>query len=244
MGRPRHKDGVGVGFPWQARKLLNEGHRVVGLHVGIIPSPPEVQRSFGMRGNLPAFSLAVRRAITKLLLEPSATLNRTRRRVSAELGLCDVSAECAPTQQHYIALHARLGGVGEENEKRFRKLKDKYEMVARCLAGWVTQVAKKQNIRQPRIFLATDTPQFRELFNRTMGGNRVRWLDLEGTRLVHSSTTNSTRSHTIMQLDNLIIANARHIVTFKSGFSDVAFWRGDARSFQTLWHHHCRINLR
>lgn len=67
--------------------------------------------------------------------------------------------------REYIAVHARMGiGLNESNDSRFVQNDTELETYARCLATRAVAATSLAGIPPLPIFLATDTPAFREVF--------------------------------------------------------------------------------
>ena len=221
--------------------LLRSPTPVVSLKISVSTNPVAAARSLGYHGEVPPFNLEVRRAITQLLLQPSATVVRRVSSLQSKFGLCNVHAECGDGQSEYIAIHARLGGVGESHFKRFKGLKRKYGQIADCFARNITGFAMDRN--EPlKIYVATDVPKFRGLFAKAMSkhmpNSMVYNMNAEVAHFARSSNVNAQED---LQVENLLVAGAKHIFAFRSGFSTVAHWRGNSRRFTTMRHRRCGV---
>lgn len=182
---------------------------------------------------IPLFSDVVKSAITKILLAPSDELLQLKNSFLKRNGFID--------NKPYLAFHARLGrGVGERYKMRFHDLK--LDFISDCAADKLWQIAKTYEIESQdlRVFLATDTPDFRNIFKKAMlkraPNSRVIYMN---NRVTHFLKTHGHQAHVEMHLENILLGDAREIVAFWSGFSLVARWRGQATKLHPMYYHSC-----
>ncbi len=205
------------------KKLLRESHPTVALHMSISDRPDTIARDLGFsKTPVPAFSRRVQRAIARIILEPSDEVKSVIHRYKARWKL-DASTP-------YVAVHARLGGVGEQAIKRFARIQGKSEKIAQCTATRILALAKKKGLGAPlHIFVATDTAKFRAYFETSVRkespSSFVHYMESD----VHHYADVSNRSaHVNLHAENLLLGGAEHIIAFRSGFSQVATLRGHA----------------
>lgn len=152
----------------------------------------------------------------------------------------------------YVAVHGRLGlGVSEGETTRFRNYSKRQVSVAKCLANIALPLALGTQDYQGNsslvtedvlpVFLATDTTSFRSVFQREvrhLSNGRVPVVfgdwnvshssDLgKNLSVVGEDTSIEEKNEElkVMQaiyLDLLFLGHARHIITFRSRFSDIA----------------------
>lgn len=154
----------------------------------------------------------------------------------------------------YVAVHARLGiGVGEPLG-RFGKISVKQRRAAKCLASRAVRVSLMTGIPTPPVFLATDTPAFRETFRmavREMSAGRVKVVSGEWD-VVHSNKMTpiadeepEVKDERLIRviwgsyMDLLVMGHARHIVGLYSSFPRLAFALGDAETLTELRNEIC-----
>lgn len=161
-----------------------------------------------------------------------------------------------PKPQRYISVHARLGvGVGEKYHERFR-ISQNLSLVATCLGERAVQLAVLGgNTRSKRfrgsplpIFLATDTPVFREVFRdavRNISRNRVKvvygkWSVLHTKRFVLGRAFPARLNESVwggykgVWMDLLLTANGEHSISLYSTFPRFALALGDSVSLTEL----------
>jgi len=224
------------------RQLLRSKHKYVAVHM----SKAQAMESLISRlrspvyknVHIPEFSTHVRRSATKLLLDPSAEIRRDIKWMLEEFEF---------SGNPYIAVHARLGiDTGESRHHRFRRLRGKEKSLAKCLANHVKAISKSEGIRYPNVFVATDTRGFKRLFRRTildvdiLPRSTIRFMNVRN--ITHYNTKHILRSSIVqMHIENLLLANARHIVAFESGFADIAYLRGNAKSYTEITYKSCGV---
>ena len=125
----------------------------------------------------------------------------------------------------YFAFHARLvRGIGEQRE-RFASIGHQY--ISECAADKFVRISKRYGMESHnlRVFLATDTPAFRVAFKMVMlrkaPHSRVVYMK---NGVTHFLNMHDHKAHLQMHLENMILGDAREIVSFWSGFSLVARW--------------------
>jgi len=185
---------------------------------------------------VPEFSPVVKRAITRILLEPSEEIlgkvNALLSRQGFNHGL------------PYFAFHARLGfGIGEGTDSRFASAAIDYEAIARCAAEKLVRMGEKYDIspRSLQVFIATDTPSFRPIFEKAIMNvapdSNV--MSMKENQLQHSSNMGKHTSQVNMHVENIVLGNAIEIIALRSGFSQVAYWRGIARKLSPMYYTFC-----
>lgn len=156
------------------------------------------------------------------------------------------------TTRPYIAVHARVGsGIGEGHLRRFTYVSRNLLIPARCLASRAVRLAFLAGSPSLPIFLATDTPRFRDLFKSVvydMSNGRVKVIhgnwDVKHTEKirqrrgtpstadkVHSNEWNVMRASYI---DLLILGHAEHVISIFSAFPRLAQALGDTHSLTEL----------
>lgn len=199
-----------------------------------IHAPPSISfRHLAGDRKLPRVSAQVRRAMVRAMFEPSRELLRQHAHVARQLKLRD---------REYVAVHARIGaGTLETYNERFRPILMRQRTVANCFARKVVELGASQ------VLLATDTPAFRGTFaaalRRVSPGSRSVSYNSEVVHYerLERQKDGGRKAHFDMHVENLLVANAKHIVSFHSGFSQVAYWRGLAESYTVLTHGECGI---
>jgi len=185
------------------------------------------------RGQIPDFSENVKRAIAKILLEPSEELIKLKNDFLSSNRMGD--------GKPYFAYHARLGrGVGEKGHHRFSNVN--YTYISECAADKLLRIAERYGIksRDLRVFLATDTADFRIVFEKAMlkktPRSRVHYMKNDPT---HFRYTRGHSAHAKLQVENIILGDAREIIAFWSGFSKVAQWRGKSVKLHEMYYDSC-----
>lgn len=136
-------------------------------------------------------------------------------------------------KRHYVAAHARVGaGVQEGDNNRFTPLLQNIDTVARCLARVATE--KLKAVHSDTIFLATDTPEFRLIFEKAAlkFNSSVRVLHPTWGHTGHVNRMSGNRRECVLNTfaEILLIGEAKTIVHLPSSFPRVAFQMGDADS--------------
>lgn len=195
---------------------------------------------------IPEMSIDAKRAAAKLFLEPSDAIKR-----DLELKLKEYKfwggGNGYGYSNSYISVHARLGaGTGEGKHRRFARLQGKEKILATCLARRVKIISGNNKNKAPNVFLATDTVEFKEIFRRAITEKNI--LPLSNVRFTNVRNVTHYRSKKLerssivdMNIENLLIANAQHIVALNSGFADIAYWRGSAESFTRVSYESCGV---
>jgi len=215
--------------------LLKGPAKVAALHVAGSESP----HKFALRnvsyysGKIPEFSERVKSAITKILLDPSEELLKLKARF--------LSSNALDYGKPYFAYHARLGsGLGEKGNPRFANIS--YTEISECAAEKLLRIAQKYGIksRELCIFLATDTAAFRIVFEKAMSKKAPH------SRVVHMKNppkhfknTRDHRGQLRIQLENIILGDAKEIIAFWSGFSLVAQGRGQSKKLHEMFYNSC-----
>jgi len=216
--------------------LLKGKAPIAALHLAGSDRPHE----FAMRppvykypGKIPNFSENVKIAITKLLLEPSEDLVKMKDEFLSKNGLDDGNS--------YLAFHARLGrGIGENMNPRFSNIN--YTYISECAADKLWRISERHGIksRDLRIFLATDTSEFRTIFERAMQRKSPHSRVFYRTNAPkHYLAIRDYQRHAEIQLENIILGDAKEIIAFWSGFSNVALWRGKATKLHEMYYNSC-----
>lgn len=149
-------------------------------------------------------------------------------------------------KKEYIAVHARLGqGVGEASV-RFSRLIEEPQVAAYCLARRAIALAHgfKQKYRQDPlpIYLATDTPEFRQTFVSSVfrlsrgkvGVLSGDWDVVHTNRLFGRAKEFSEQVVLDGLLDLSMLGYAQHIVAFYSSFARLALLMGKSESLTEL----------
>lgn len=161
-------------------------------------------------------------------------------------------------ERPYIAVHARIGtGVGEF-QGRFQDVQSNMVVPARCLASRAIRLSHMAGYPPLPIFLATDTIEFRALFQQMVkdisSHNRVAVL-MGDWDVVHSSrfawhnqhvfnATEEKRTRSWKKIwgsymDLVMIGHAEHVVALYSAFPRFAFSLGSAETMTELRNHIC-----
>lgn len=154
-------------------------------------------------------------------------------------------------RSQYIGVHARLGKGVQETKSRFENIVSAQDKVANCLserAVKLSLISSKSKTKALPIYLATDTPEFRDLFRETvynMTGGKVKvysgdW-DVVHTKTLYASGSNSFKHETVVNglLDLAILGHSKHIVALYSSFPRLAQWIGSADSMTELRNNIC-----
>lgn len=209
------------------------------------------------------------RAFAHHVLKPSMQLRRTH-----EINCRKLNLRCATTQhrhlmkitgrgnrreERYIAVHARLGvGVGEMTQARFLNLSVDLNEPARCLVNRAVKLSLMgtNNGTEGKalpIFLATDTPSFRQTFRdmvAAISGDRIR-VEFGDWGVLHSSRTIRGRESTAsineaaekgfmgVWMDLMMLGHSEHMVALYSSFPRLAMAVGDIFSITELRRHVC-----
>ncbi len=229
-------------LPHNVSKALRGPTPVVSLAISVSTNPQKVAQKLGYEGVVPPFTLEVRRAITKLLLQPNRAIRERKAELEARFGLCPAGTRCSPGRTEYVAVHARLGGVGESHMKRFIGMEEKYDKVAECFARNISASAASNPDEALKVYVATDVPKFRGIFSAAMKDEMpnavVRHMD---AHVAHFARSSDMRAQQDLQVENLLVAGARRIFAFRSGFATVAYWRGNATQFTRMGHRFCGV---
>lgn len=156
----------------------------------------------------------------------------------------------------YIAVHGRIGtGVGELGS-RFWKVAQDILIPARCLASRAVRLAMLAGNPALPIFLATDTPRFREVFHRVVynmthgrievvNGNwsvahsnkiahRISLRHAGGVKAVGDEAIKEQNNVWSSYLDLVMLGHAEHIVALYSSFPRFALAVGNAETLTEL----------
>lgn len=160
----------------------------------------------------------------------------------------------ANKRRPYISVHARIGvGVGEEPAGRFKEIGRKMKIAALCLASRAVRVAYMSGSPALPIFLATDTPEFRTIFEtvvRNISHNRVNVLNgqwgvthlnklLYGRSLTRRDIERDRKVVRNSYMDLLMLGHSQHIIALYSSFPRLAFALGNAESIVELKNEVC-----
>lgn len=159
-------------------------------------------------------------------------------------------------QQPYIGVHARLGvGLGEGKLNRFYPLAKNIVIPARCLASRAIKLSllSSKSASTLPIFLATDTPEFRELFTdivHEMSDGRIAVMSgdwhvghtdrLYGQHRQKGFVFDKSLFHDEWNIvwgtymDLILLGHSDHIVSIYSTFPVIAHAIGDAMSLTQL----------
>jgi len=156
------------------------------------------ERPPNYQGYVPKFSYEVKRAITRILLEPSNEILKEKNKFLARHKMDD--------GRPYFGFHARLGrGVGESHNPRFSKID--FEAIARCNAERMRRIGESHGIDRAnlRVFIATDTPDFRIVFKKAMhkivSGSKVIAMNND---VSHFTKSTAHSSQVQMHVENII----------------------------------------
>lgn len=159
----------------------------------------------------------------------------------------------------YIAVHARVGiGIGEGNITRFSPLSRNLLLTAFCLASRAVRLALFSGNPALPIFLATDTPKFRPLFQEVahrLSGGRVTvihggWDVAHTDRLrdqhkdlgqIFDKQQDSYEWEVVYAsyMDLIMLGHAEHIISIFSTFPRLGQALGDSYSLTELGHEIC-----
>lgn len=132
-------------------------------------------------------------------------------------------------QGNFVAVHARLGKGVLEGGKRFVNVDS--NCVARMLAETGIRIAKEEKVPNAALFLATDTPTFRPLFDRVgarMGAKKI-FKALWDTKHVARMEKNNEQDRKLFWLsmvDLILISRASAVVGMGSRFANVGAFVG------------------
>lgn len=180
---------------------------------------------------------------SRVQLRPASTL------LSEDMGAKRWLGLFAPNARPYIAVHARIGtGVGEFPAVRFKEIGQQLRVAAKCLASRAVRLAFFSGSPPYPIFLATDTPEFRELFAQTvanMSQNRIdmvsgNWDVIHSNKIGHphlskarprsaqSEADEERKAMVGSYMDLIMLGHAEHIIALYSSFPRLALALGTA----------------
>lgn len=151
----------------------------------------------------------------------------------------------------FMAIHARLGyGLGEiqTDSGRFDLQRSGTSMLgmARCFVDAVAaHVEWSTPSSEPRVFLATDTPEFRplvstELAKRVPKAHLVSMdADVKHVRDLSAKTQKDIDSFMDTFVDVFLLSSASVLFNLRSGFSDLAVWMGATCRQHLITYEHC-----
>ena len=156
----------------------------------------------------------------------------------------------------YVAVHARLGiGINENSSPRFSGVQKNMWNIARCLAKISIRRARKlgkDGLDVKRIYLATDTTQFREIFSDTVH-NISKTFSVFWSKTIprHVGRPRENASKNVSQTEVyrealsevLIVGGGLDIVCLKSGFCNLAYYYSNNSNFLPLlrWREKCSV---
>lgn len=135
----------------------------------------------------------------------------------------------------YVSVHARLGhGVGEHT-KRFdlESVRLTLESLADCMANQALELARKVELADPpRFYLATDTVEFRGLFEKAVARLDKRVTVMYGlwnvrhVKDIHQRRAGDLSMYMYTMLDVYLLSKGKAAVCGRSGFCTLATWMG------------------
>lgn len=157
----------------------------------------------------------------------------------------------------YIGVHARIGkGVGEGRE-RFEQITLHMTKAAKCLASRAIRLSHMAGEPDLPIFLATDTAEFRKLFQTVvgkMGHKRIRvlsgdWDIVHSTRMAATGRGNVKPTDAGVRrvmwgsyMDLIMLGHAQHVLALYSSFPRLAVRLGDSETLTELRNDICLKN--
>lgn len=157
--------------------------------------------------------------------------------------------------RRYIGVHARLGkGVGEFPTERFKHVALRLKDVANCLASRAIRISEMSGSPPLPIFLATDTSEFRDVFERTVrqiSGDGVdvlygNWSMIHVAKVPFKDKNYSGQGSGKPWeavwggfMDLRLLGYAEHIIALYSGFPRLALSTGDAKTLVQIRNEIC-----
>ena len=154
----------------------------------------------------------------------------------------------------YIGVHARVGvGVGEQGT-RFTEISQKLRAAARCLGSRAIRISQMAGSPALPIFLATDTPKFREIFQEevkkmshgqvdvvTGDWNIVHLAQLGGKGKVMTNDRKKKDWEAMWGsfVDVIMLGHAEHILALYSSYPRLALAIGDAETLVEIKNEIC-----
>lgn len=189
---------------------------------------------------IPQFSWVARRTAARILLEPSAEIQRRVSAFKSLHGICTYNETGCLNGESYYSVHARLGiGTSETHFSRFKGMLGNEKYIARCFVAHL----KENNVPADAVvFVASDTAEWKSIFinvmQKYMPGVRVIYYDVipGHFRDINKRTFEGKNRFLDQHTEMIIIGNAVRTFALRSGFPEVGFLRGYGR-------HYTRIEL-
>ncbi len=216
--------------------LASDVHTVT-LKIGPPTQTPDMLRQALAGGrfsheSIPRYTPDIWRLATRQILERSEGIEEEAKKIRRRFAICGHEAQCSGNQTRYIGVHARLGhGVGE-GRWRFNRFRGRHRDVSTCLAR---AVQNDVATHRTSVFVATDTPAFRDVFvevmKTAMPRTRVVYLNNEP---VHFNKIKREETFRGQFVEMAILGDATRIIALRSGYSRSAFWMGQAKHYTQL----------
>lgn len=188
-----------------------------------------------------------KRIIARKLLEPSKHILKMKNEFLALHNLCAYKEECVFFKpRNYYAIHARLGGgTGEYRMERFAKMYENIDFMVSCFVKSILSISERENDRNPVIFVATDTQEFKKKFKlafekRSISGKVISQNSSVSHYLkINSNSTEGKEIFLAQHVELRIIGGAKQILATWSGYSKSAFLLGTASKYTMISHESC-----
>lgn len=177
-------------------------------------------------------------------------------RGGSRVGDCNQSKGCHFITRPYIGVHARIGlGVGESSP-RFAKISQRLQTPANCLASRAVKISLITGNPPLPIYLATDTPAFRQVFEttvskfskgkvkvftgdwKTIHTARIRY-DIDGRVPGPIQMLRMKEAVRDSYMDMVILGDAKHVISLYSSFSRFAMTLGMAETLTEIRNEIC-----
>lgn len=171
--------------------------------------------------------------IYKGLFRMTEQVRRTIKDYVTEIGYSSV-------HNPYVSIHVRLGkGIGEGNIRRFKKNFKTFsvEQYADCLARKAVSFSYLLDINPPRFFLATDTPEFKNLFQDSVSKYDERSIVMHtSAKLKHVKKLEKSNQEDIdiirsTFLELFLLSKGKGMIQSLSGFSHAARHMGGIKKY-------------
>lgn len=224
-------------MPISVVKLLADDVHTVTLKIGPPTQTPDML-SQELRGrrfsqqSIPKYTPALWKLAVRHLLERSLEIQEEVSEFRRQHAICGYGEECLNNQTRYIAIHARIGhGVGE-GSWRFDRFRGRERDVATCFAKAVQKYSSSIDVP---VFVATDTPIFKNVFievmSKVMPQSRVLHLS---NKPVHFRKIKREGIFRNQFVEMALLGDSVRTIALRSGYSKTAFWMGQGEYYTQL----------
>ncbi len=114
------------------------------------------------------------------------------------------------------------------------------DATARCFARQVRKISRGMEDTRPKVFLATDTPRFRAVF-KDVSSAEVFYFNgpVKHVKKIPQGSKEGWDMYLMQHVEMLLIGNAAHIVSFRSGFPRARYYGGKALTYKQISHGSC-----